>query len=265
MTDVKEKVAAAIVRATAELEKALSDLDTLPAFDPAKSIEAAHVLNNFLTVISATIELLLFSLQAYPDPQIRIWLEGLQHATNLVTHTVGQLVSTSINAEVKLRFTEFDQSTLVHRGCEYYQRIANRKKIRINCESPADLPCAWTDGVAVAAVLDNLLSNAVKYSPKGSQIWVKVHAEPSHLVCAVRDEGPGLSDEDQSRLFQKGVRLSSVPTGGESTMGYGLAVAKELIDRLGGEIWCESKLGRGACFSFRLPAYQEELHGSDLL
>lgn len=260
---MREKVAEAIVRAKAELEQALSDLDTLPALDPAKNIEAAHALSNFLTVISATIELLLFSLRDYPDHKIRNWLEGLQHATNLMAHTVGQLMSASINTEVKLRFTEFDLSTLAHRGCNYYQRIANRKQIQINCDSLADLPCAWTDGVAVAAVLDNLLSNAVKYSSKGSQIWVKVQAEPSHLVCSVRDEGPGLSLEDQSRLFQKGVRLSSVPTGDETSMGYGLAVAKELIDRLGGQIWCESNLGQGTCFFFRLPAYQKDVHGPE--
>ncbi len=47
-------------------------------------------------------------------------------------------------------------------------------------------------------------------------------------------------------------------TGGELSSGYGLAVAKELIDKLGGDLWCESTLGEGSCFSFRLPAYQEQ-------
>ena len=54
------------------------------------------------------------------------------------------------------------------------------------------------------------------------------------------------------------MKLGSVPTGGESASGYGLAVAKELIDRLNGDLWCESELGAGACFSFRLPTYQEQ-------
>jgi signal transduction histidine kinase len=76
------------------------------------------------------------------------------------------------------------------------------------------------------------------------------------VVCSVREEGPGSNPEDQAKLFQRGVQLSSVPTGGESSSGYGLAVAKELIDKLGGGLWCKSSLGAGACFSFRLPAYQ---------
>jgi signal transduction histidine kinase len=103
--------------------------------------------------------------------------------------------------------------------------------------------------------MDNLLSNAVKYSFPEKRIWVELRAESITVACSVRDEGPGLSQEDQARLFQRGVRLSAEPTGGESSNGYGLAVAKELIDRLGGHLWCESTIGAGACFSFSLPMY----------
>jgi signal transduction histidine kinase len=71
-----------------------------------------------------------------------------------------------------------------------------------------------------------------------------------------------LSDEEQTRLFQRGVRLTPVPTGGELSSGYGLAVAKELIEKLNGEIWCESRPGQGASFSFHLPMYTEEQDGA---
>ena len=110
-------------------------------------------------------------------------------------------------------------------------------------------------------MLENLLSNAVKYSPSGKRIWVQLSAELDGVVCSVRDEGPGLSDEDQAKLFHRGAQLTPKPTGGESSTGYGFAVAKELIESLGGTIWCESVLGQGSCFSFRLPRYQEQLHG----
>jgi len=102
-------------------------------------------------------------------------------------------------------------------------------------------------------VLDNLLSNAVKYSTPGKRIWVRLQPGLGSIVFSVQDEGPGLSLEDQAKLFQKGVRLNSLPTGGEPSTGFGLAVAKELVSQLGGKIWCESQPGRGACFSFRLP------------
>lgn len=73
----------------------------------------------------------------------------------------------------------------------------------------------------------------------------------------MQDQGPGLSLEDQARLFQRGVRLSPLPTEGEPSFGYGLAVAKDLTERLDGRIWCESTLGQGASFSLRLPSYRE--------
>jgi signal transduction histidine kinase len=112
----------------------------------------------------------------------------------------------------------------------------------------------WTDRVAAGAVLDNLLSNAVKYSPKGGRIWVQVTAHEGEVVCSVRDEGPGLSPEEQGQLFKPGVKLSSVPTGGEPSAGYGLAVAKSLATRLSGDVWCQSEPGKGSVFSFKLPA-----------
>jgi signal transduction histidine kinase len=72
-------------------------------------------------------------------------------------------------------------------------------------------------------------------------------------VCRVQDEGPGLTPEDLPKLFQKGLTLGTVTTGGETSSGYGLAVAKEIVMRLKGSIWCESTFGEGASFFFRLP------------
>jgi signal transduction histidine kinase len=69
----------------------------------------------------------------------------------------------------------------------------------------------------------------------------------------VRDEGPGISPDDQLRLFQKGAPLSAIPTGGEPSSGYGLAVAKELATQIEAELWYESPDIGGACFSIRLP------------
>ena len=257
MAEPKELVASAIVRAKADLDEALSELEKMPAFDPGAVAFAAHALNNYLSVTEGALDLILVHLASYPDPQVRVWLEGVQHATNLMSRTVTQLMSAAVSTEMKLRFERVDLGLLVQRACNYYQRAARKKAIRIVVGAAADVPVVWTDRVAVAAVLDNLLSNAVKYSPTGKDVTVQVRGEPGRAVCAVRDQGPGLSQADQTRLFQRGVQLTPKPTGGESSSGFGLAVAKELIDKLGGAIWCESVLGQGCCFSFRLPAYQE--------
>ena len=112
----------------------------------------------------------------------------------------------------------------------------------------------WTDAVAIGTVLDNFVSNAIKFSLPGKAINITISREGSDLVCAVRDEGPGLTKADLRRVFQRGVRLGPKPTGGESSSGYGLSIAREIVRKLGGRIWCESIEGQGATFAFSLPA-----------
>jgi signal transduction histidine kinase len=261
MPEPKEQIVSAIVKARAELDEALYELEKLPAVSQSSISFAAHALNNYLTVTGGTVELLLLALADHADPQVRIGLEALQQATNLMMHTVSQLMNASTDRDAKLRFEKVDLAVMVQRFIGFYQRIADRKQIRCLSGSTVDVPSVWTDRVATAAVLDNLFSNAVKYSPPGKYIWVLVAAERDGVVCSIRDEGPGLSQDDQAKLFKRGEQLTPKPTGGEPSTGYGLAVAKEFIERLGGTIWCESVLGKGSNFSIRLPRYHEQVHG----
>jgi signal transduction histidine kinase len=258
--DSKQQIATSLQTAQAELENALAHLAQLPAFDASHVQFAAHTLSNYLTVIAAGVDLLQLHLHD-PEEQIQRWLESLRQATVLMTDIVLQLMNTSAAQRERFLWVKVNLPVLVQLACDHYRQAADRKQITISVEADVASSFIWADRVAVAAVLDNLLSNVVKYSAPQKRIWVRVTEEPAHLVCTVQDEGPGLSVEDQARLFRRGVRLSAVPTGGEPSTGYGLAVAKELIDKLNGEIRCESRLGQGAAFSFRLPLYSEEQHG----
>ena len=253
MSNPKAEVAAAIARAHMNLEQAVAELDRLPALDAGSIALAAHALNNFLTVSGGVVDLLMQSLRDHPERQVLIWLEGLSHATNLMTHTVSQLMSNSAGVASTLRLEDVDLPRLVERACAYYRRPAAQKDIAISFTAAVDVPSVRTDRVIVAVVLDNLLSNAVKYSPQGKRVWVQVHAERGGAGCGVRDEGPGLSREQQEGLFLPGARLGPVPTAGEPSSGYGLAIAKRFVEQVGGEIRCASIPGQGATFSVWLP------------
>lgn len=253
MNLAKDHAIAAISRAHAELNTALEQIEHLPAFDLGTVGFAAHALNNYLTVINGTAQLLEHALQNCGEEETLRWLQALVHTSDLMTRTVHQLMSMSASASDAFKFREVDLPTLVERACNYYRRIAERKQIAVVFHNSAESPEVWADPVAVAAALDNLLSNAVKYSPRCRTVHVDVQTEPRHLVCRVRDEGPGIHPAERDKLFQRGVRLSARPTGDEPSTGYGLAVAKELITKIGGEIWHETPSAGGACFAFRLP------------
>jgi signal transduction histidine kinase len=74
----------------------------------------------------------------------------------------------------------------------------------------------------------------------------------------VQDEGPGIDARDIGGLFKEGGKLGHTPTAGESSTGYGLAVAKVLVEKMGGSIWCESTVNVGSTFSFRIPGCENE-------
>ena len=143
MTDNKKQVADAIVSARDSLEQALSALERLHMLDPSAVAFSTHALNNYLTITGGTIELLQASLIAHPDPQIHTWLEGLQHATNLMTYTVGRLMNSAITQDIQLRFEQTNLPVLVQRVCLYYQRVANHKDIHLPRASSAPKGCRW--------------------------------------------------------------------------------------------------------------------------
>ena len=117
-----------------------------------------------------------------------------------------------------------------------------------------------SDGIIVNAdeerlreAMDNLISNAIKYSDLQKGIWVITSRHRDAARFEVRDEGPGLSNDDKMKVFGKFQKLSAQPTGGEPSTGLGLSIVKQLIEMHGGNVWVESELGKGSSFILELP------------
>ena len=102
-------------------------------------------------------------------------------------------------------------------------------------------------------VLYNLISNAIKFSPFEKQIVVSVLDHQNNYEISVKDEGPGISKEDQEKLFNKFNKLKNKPTNNESSSGLGLYIVKKLLKNLHGKISVESDLGSGTTFNLTIP------------
>lgn len=137
--------------------------------------------------------------------------------------------------------------------CDDYRERCEAKDLHLElalCEEEVPLRI---DRTALHQILDNLISNAIKYSPHGRRIHVSLEQESGHALIQIRDEGPGISEGDQARLFRKFTRLSARPTGGEHSTGLGLSIVKYMAEASGGQVGCISRLGEGATFFVSLP------------
>ena len=141
---------------------------------------------------------------------------------------------------------------LIQEAIEAIEAQARQKGQQLDVEGSAGL-CLMADPLLLREVLDNLVSNAVKYSPLGARIQIRLREKSSWVRIEVIDHGPGLSEEDRRRLFQRFARLSAQPTGGETSVGLGLSIAKKIVETMGGHIGAEGTPNRGATFWLELP------------
>jgi two-component system sensor histidine kinase KdpD len=121
---------------------------------------------------------------------------------------------------------------------------------------PPELPSVWADRELIEIALRQLIDNALKYSPRDSQVSVSAEQRDQRVIISVADRGPGIPEEEQTRIFEKFYRAEAsrhqIPGA-----GLGLVIAREIIQVHGGEIWVESKPGQGSIFRFSLPAFPE--------
>lgn len=214
---------------------------------------AAHDLRSPLNAINGYAEMLLEDAKLDEESIELVGRIGV--ASRRMVEMVQNLLDVNAieRGELNLKLQACDLSKIVASVVEAHSGKAALKQQSIESMLPDSVSMVNADPILLVQVIENLISNAVKYSPPERKIFARVGNREDTVRFEVRDEGPGLSAEDQKKLFGKFARLSAKPTGGENSTGLGLSIVKKMVEAMNGRVWCESEPGNGATFFVELP------------
>jgi signal transduction histidine kinase len=207
----------------------------------------AHDLRNPLSSTISLAELLKSESQNFTEDQV-ICINGILKALNRMNEMVKRILDLRSleEKEGNLRMEKTNISGLYQQA--YLNFKDKFKKKKLNPVLNLNEVYAVVDKNYLLQILENLISNAVKFSPESKNIYLNLWTHQGKVYIGIKDEGPGISKEDQKKLFMKYQPLTASPTGGESSTGIGLSIVKKYTDMMKGEVWCESDVGKGAKF-----------------
>jgi len=163
---------------------------------------------------------------------------------------------------LRLDYKAVEVNDLVDEVVRSTKRQMDDKKQSINVDMPSDLPKVWGDRTRLGQVLTNLVSNANKYTPEGGALLMGAELSENHwdlegarqvIHLWVKDNGIGISPEDQQKIFQKFFRSEDQRAREAPGTGLGLNITKSLVEMQGGRIWFESEYRQGTTFHFTVP------------
>jgi two-component system, sensor histidine kinase and response regulator len=154
---------------------------------------------------------------------------------------------------IKVEPVRLNVKTVVSNAITPLTGDAVRKNIDVRIDIPNELNINADERLISQAII-NLASNAIKFTPEGKEVYISSSRFREGMVeIVVRDEGLGIAEENQSKLFKIDQKFSLVGTSGEKGSGLGLTLVKEIIEKHGGQVWFYSQIGEGSEFHLTVP------------
>ncbi|MBF0422538.1 MAG: hybrid sensor histidine kinase/response regulator [Magnetococcales bacterium] len=224
---------------------------------------AAHDLRNPLNSICGLADILL-NLKLTEEEQ-RKFIQTIHNVSQQMSTLVDDLLDVSVieSGQFNIKLRPGNLAELVQSRIDLFRFAAEQKNITLQRHF---LPTRTTafDPERLAQVVDNLLANAVKFSNSGTIITIATGEDAGMVWFSVADQGPGISEEDRSRLFGAFQKLTARPTGKEKSTGLGLSIVKKIVDAHQGKIVVTSAIGQGSIFTVHVPSLRiDHLHYLD--
>lgn len=250
-------------------QRVINTMDELKSLDQAKSEFlniASHELRTPLTSIKGSLSLLDSGVIGHVDPSCMRLIKIAETETDRLIRLINDLLDLAkIEAgKLPLVCSWLSWDEVASKTAEGLGGLAVQAEVQIKVDAATGLE-VFIDRDRIQQVLTNLISNAVKFSPAGSWVHVTIgRTQSGEALVSVRDQGPGISEEDRAMIFQK---FRQGNQSGEQGLvkgtGLGLAIAKALIAEHGGEIGVNSEVGQGSVFWFTLPKWRDDESSSD--
>jgi PAS domain S-box-containing protein len=214
----------------------------------------AHELRNPLTPILVSADMLNDLSNSNQDPHQKKLVQNIHNGTLVLARRLEELLDLArfARGQITLNIKSVDINEFVEEVVARYRPIIDKRNQSLILKLEEGFPAIQLDSSRIEQVLVNLLSNASKYSPENSQIVLAINQENNNLLVRIKDNGMGISPEDQEKIFQPYQRLG---THNESVkgLGLGLTVVKQIVEAHSGKIWVSSQPGEGSTFSFTIP------------
>ncbi len=215
---------------------------------------ASHEFKTPLSAINLSLKLLEDKRIGELNAEQKEVIRGLRQQSGRLSRVINELLDYSQieSGNIRLKFNPVKPDLIVDIGLSTLMMQVAEKDINIQTEIEENLPEIKVDLEKLAFVFINILNNALRYSRKGGVIKINVSRAVDEVKFSIKDDGPGISKEDQDKLFK---RYTQVGNKTKEGWGLGLAISKEFIQAQDGKIWVESEMGKGSRFTFSLPVF----------
>ena len=194
------------------------------------------------------------------EDQIKKFTNRMQLEVKRLTELITDLVELSeVQGDKLMRnFEPVNLVSVINEAVDTAKLFATEKKINLN--SPQNLPAVTVlgDQRQLVTALSNLITNAIRYSPSHTNVGVGLRVENDQAQVSVTDQGVGISEADQARIFERFYRVDPARSRETGGTGLGLAIVKYICANHGGECTVWSKKGQGSTFTLNLPIYSGE-------
>lgn len=247
---MEEKVA----RRTVELEQANDRLRELDRLKSDFLSTVSHELRTPLTSIRSFSEILLR--YGVDDPEKRTKFVGIIHdEAERLTRMINDLLDLSkIEAgRLEPRPEPLELAPVFSRALDITHPIFTDKSVTMTSTIEDGLPGVYADADQLHQVLTNLLSNSLNFSPENGMIRLSARRQGGFALISVADQGPGIPLDKLEQVFERFHQVRDSQKSRPLGTGLGLTISREIVERMGGNIWVENELGAGAIFSFTVP------------